>query len=579
MEQTTNSTTGQIILSPVPLAPEVRETYTENPTTFLDLFSLRRGGVAAALRTLRSYRPSRIILTGEEADLAVFRDALVLAALAIPSSDRRYARPGLEPVPLDWWNFPVALGRILFGITAGLAALLANMVRLHRISRAEPARLTTGRVLDRCLYLKSALNFGVLVGGSVGHVAGVANALHRAGKQIKLVAMAKQPMVDSKVHQTLVVPDSLPAFPHELNLFRYHRKYLRAVMRQVRDFRPDFVYQRYSLDDFSGICLRRWMHIPLILEFNGSETWIQRHWGTPLRFDGISERIEQANLRCADLVVVVSEEIKKQVCSVGVPEERVLFYPNCVDTSLFDPERFDAATLRKVRQDLGVPTDADLFTFVGTFGRWHGTDVLAESIRRLVDSERGFLEDHRIHFLLVGDGLYGQKVRSILKGIPFVSLPGFRPQDETPAILAASDVCLSPHVPNPDGTPFFGSPTKLFEYMVMGKLIVASDLDQIGWVLRGWRPGNPAPSIHDRRNAAALLIEPGNLDSLIQGIHTAAEMSPSARSEIGMRARKLVLESFTWDRNVNAVLNRFEQLLREQSRTEHGAVQENVLLT
>ena len=32
-------------------------------------------------------------------------------------------------------------------------------------------------------------------------------------------------------------------------------------------------------------------------------------------------------------------------------------------------------------------------------------------------------------------------------------------------VLACCDVCVSPHVPNPDGTPFFGSPTKLFEYM------------------------------------------------------------------------------------------------------------------
>src|SRR5262249_1478104 len=151
---------------------------------------------------------------------------------------------------------------------------------------------------------------------------------------------------------------------------------------------------------------------------------------------------------------------------------------------------------RRVREALGIPLEAELLTFVGTFGRWHGTDVLAAVIRRLIDEDRPWLAEHRAHFLFVGDGALGPAVRSTLGpdlGAPFAPLAGLRPQGETPAILAASDILLSPHVPNPDGTPFFGSPTKLFEYMAMAKLIVASDLDQIGWVLKGWRPGTPHP--------------------------------------------------------------------------------------
>ena len=40
---------------------------------------------------------------------------------------------------------------------------------------------------------------------------------------------------------------------------------------------------------------------------------------------------------------------------------------------------------------------------------------------------------------------------------------------EVPALLDACDILASPHVPLTDGSEFFGSPTKLFEYMAMGK--------------------------------------------------------------------------------------------------------------
>jgi glycosyltransferase involved in cell wall biosynthesis len=372
-------------------------------------------------------------------------------------------------------------------------------------------------------------------------------------------------MLDEEVQQIIIAPPRLTAYPNELNLFRYHRKYLREALHQAKLISPDFIYQRYSINDLTGVYLRQRLNIPLILEFNGFETWIQRHWGRPLRFQAISERIEAANLRLADLIVVVSQEIANQVQAIGIPSRQILFYPNSVDRSVFDPARFDGELRRQIRQDLGVPQDCDLFTFVGTFGLWHGTDVLASAIRRMIDENRGFLEDRGIHFLLVGDGQLTPKVRSILGetlGAPFVTLAGYRPQAETPGILATSDVCLSPHIPNSDGTPFFGSPTKLFEYMAMAKLIVASDLDQIGWVLRGWRPGEPPPSLSNRSGAAALLLEPGSVDELIHGIHTAAGISLEDRERMGRKVQSFVDRSYTWGKNIEAVLTAFQKRMQ-----------------
>ena len=76
--------------------------------------------------------------------------------------------------------------------------------------------------------------------------------------------------------------------------------------------------------------------------------------------------------------------------------------------------------------------------------------------------------------------------------------------DKVAAYLDASDILVSPHIPMPDGSRFFGSPTKLFEYMARGKCIVASRLEQLAEVLE-----------HDR---TAWLVSPGSVRELAGAI-------------------------------------------------------------
>ena len=106
----------------------------------------------------------------------------------------------------------------------------------------------------------------------------------------------------------------------------------------------------------------------------------------------------------------------------------------------------------------------------------------------------------------------------------------------------------------------------------MGKPIVASELDQIGWVLKGWTPGEPPLAQGEAgRTRAALLVEPGSVDSLVSGIRAAAEMPQAAREALGAEARRLVLQSFTWDRNVAAVLERLRALAPASGPTAKSA--------
>jgi glycosyltransferase involved in cell wall biosynthesis len=269
-------------------------------------------------------------------------------------------------------------------------------------------------------------------------------------------------------------------------------------------------------------------------------------------------------LQHSHLVVTISEVLRRELVERGVEPQRIVTYPNCIDPGVFDPARFAPAELGALRARLGLAPDALVATFIGTFGRWHGVDVLARAIRRMLEEDQPFLERARLHFVLVGDGLKMQEVRDTFDhplASRYVTLTGLVPQREAPLYLAASDVLLSPHVENPDGTPFFGSPTKLFEYMAMGKAIIASDLDQIGEVLVnalriGALPAEP-PAPHESR--IAVLCRPGSTPDIVDALHFLAD-NPQWRACLGRNVREAALAKYTWDRHVEEILNGVERV-------------------
>jgi len=150
---------------------------------------------------------------------------------------------------------------------------------------------------------------------------------------------------------------------------------------------------------------------------------------------------------------------------------------------------------------------------------------------------------------MIGDGAGMPAVRQILSdgGAGSSSiLTGLVPQEHGPEHLAACDILASPHVDNTDGTPFFGSPTKLFEYMAMGKGIVASNLGQIGEVLE-----------HGR---TAWLVPPGDVDALAAGLRKLID-GPELRRDLGAEARREVVARYTWREHTRRTIARLKEIV------------------
>ncbi len=531
---------------------------SDGPLNFVPIGRLRHLGPRALWRKIRSLRADHITIAIEDNNARSLAGPLMLIATA----------SGTSRIDILWPNNrreSVSRAKIFRHALRLIGAQISSRIALRRarskLSRMEAAQRPMTTVAEKSnviLYLDANLSSGIAAGGSVGHIKGVIEGFSEKGFNIDYAACKSSPSVLTGVHWLEVDPPEMYGFPLEINCYVFNEDYEKCVRAYVKDNVVSFIYQRMSTHNFTGAQLRDELGIPLVLEFNGSEVWVAENWGERLRLHDLALRAESISLRNADIVVTVSKALGDQLAAAGVSPERIVVYPNCINPLIFDPSRFSRVETSALRQRLGVEPNATLATFIGTFGMWHGVDFLARAVRRLVVEDREWLERHKLHFLLVGDGLKMPEVRALLAVDPFskfVTLTGLVTQVDAPLYLAASDIFLSPHMPNPDGTPFFGSPTKLFEYMAMAKPIVASDLDQIGEVLKGTYLNETPSSDKPFGQLFTPADETGFIDALKQVV-----ADPESSTRMAECARAAALRSYTWERHVDAILQRMKML-------------------
>lgn len=418
---------------------------------------------------------------------------------------------------------------------SGRQDLARNVIAAARAAGALP-RATRFDASRGALYLRTDLVFGVRAGGSLAHIAGVVNRLGRA-------LMLTTDRIDGvDCEQRLLPLPTVYLDDRESAALAANAAGIRAAIAAARGMRAGWVYQRTSLGNITGLVTARRLGIPLICEYNGSDIWLNRHWGRRLSDEASFSRIESLNLAGADLVVVVSEAMRAEVAACGVEARRILVNPNGVDTRRYRPD-IDPGP---VRRSLGLG-DAVVMGFIGTFGPWHGVEDLVEAVGDMI-ARRADLRG-RMRLLLIGDGAAMPEVRRRIaaRGLGDTAIcTGLVPQSRGPDYLAACDILCSPTRPNPDGSEFFGSPIKLYEYLAMGRAIIASDLAQLGDVLK-----------HDE---TALLTRPGDIAALSAGIERLCN-DAALRQRLGAAARDQAERKHTWELHADRTLERLREVI------------------
>ena len=415
---------------------------------------------------------------------------------------------------------------LLIPISWFLTELLGVALMFRRAVRASTNRRERDGPPMRALYVRATIS-SASEGGMQTHVAGFAGGAAALGHELTFVTNGTQLSNESINVPPSRIFDASKVFYELWNNLNFTVKLLTVFGGDAsRHF--DFIYQRYNRFNWSGVILSILTGLPLALEFNGSEVWVARQWD-PIGQPSLLKRFERLNLRGADSIFVVSEVQRRNLIAAGFAPQKIIINANGVDTDRFHPE----CGGRDIRRKLGMESKS-VVGFVGTFGPWHGAQVFAKAAALVVLNTK-------CHFLFVGDGDERAQTESIMKGSDVsATFTGRISHNEVRAYLDACDVLVSPHVPATDGSEFFGSPTKLFEYMSMAKPVIASRLGQIAEVIR------------DAQNG--LLVEPGDAAALARAIDRLTR-DESLRERLGAGARQTVIERYTWSHNAARVFD------------------------
>lgn len=369
--------------------------------------------------------------------------------------------------------------------------------------------------------------------GQYVHVEELTEALKRLGHDIIFVGpqIVDESEFGSEGGFVAKLKKHVPGFAYEFMEFCYAFVAYFKLYKAVKTHQPDCLYERYNLYMPAGIWIKRQFSLPMILEVN-APLFAERS-----KFDGIAlpwlaRWSEQYTWRHADHVVPVTHVLADHVIAAGAKPENITVIPNGINLHRFG----DFPTTEEAKSKTGLDNKLVL-GFTGFVREWHRLDRV---IDLLANNQDGVTR----HLLLVGDGPARENLEQHARSLGVtdqVTITGIVERDKVVDYVAAFDIALQPDVVA------YASPLKLFEYLALGRAIIAPDTANIREVL-----------IHENNG---LLFDTDDMDAAFPVAVERLCENPELRKQLGDNARKTITErGFTWDNNARRVTDLFKTM-------------------
>ena len=227
-------------------------------------------------------------------------------------------------------------------------------------------------------------------------------------------------------------------------------------------------------------------------------------------------------------IVTVTDYLKHKYIKAGLPENKILVWPDAVELSMFA----NLPPTQVLRDELGLPLEKKIATYCGHLYDSKGVPYFIAAAKYLPE----------VLFCLVGGWSQDiERCREQAKGLKNIHFAGFVPNQQVPKYLAASDFLMLPNSMKHE-LAYSTSPLKLFEYMAARRPVIASNIPALQGFLK--------------HKENAFLIEPDSptaiasaLDTLTQDQNLSAQMVQQAWQEV---------QQFTWSHRAKDILTHFQ---------------------
>lgn len=262
--------------------------------------------------------------------------------------------------------------------------------------------------------------------------------------------------------------------------------------------------------------LARTKGLPILLKTHGTDRF---HLYNKYRRKLILDAVDYARG-----IVCNAEFMKKELSSLGIPQEKIFVVPNGVDTEKFRyREKSEALSgLNNVPKNIRqLCTQEDkaagkIFLFVGHLIKIKGVDLLLDAWNELLKTEKN------IKLVIIGDGRMRKELEARVKEMnDSVYFLGERNHNEIALWMNIADYLFLTSRSE-------GMPNVVLEAMVAGLPVIATDVGDCRRVLNG-------------ENATELVV-PKNVASIVAGYFSLNERNIN-RADISAKWRK----KLSWD--------------------------------